>query len=117
MGALENDLNPDVWIGLSLPLGQSDSGFFEQTQTTLKQTSSNIRNLLLTMKGERPFLPEFGCDIYSALFEPIGDDTSAYKDFDAYMTRLDPVGGYLTGKFGKEKAESLVNEFLFEYGS
>ena len=29
------------------------------------------------MKGERPFLPEFGCDIYSALFEPIGDETTA----------------------------------------
>ena len=48
--------------------------------------------------------------------KPTGNDTSVYKDFDAYMTKLDPVGGYLTGKFGKEKAESLVNDFLFEYG-
>ena len=43
-------------------------------------------------------------------------DTSVYKDFDAYMTKLDPVSGYLSGKFGKEKAESLVNDFLFTYG-
>ena len=50
------------------------------------------------------------------LEKPTGTDTSEYKDFDAYMTRLDPVGGYLKGKFGKEKAESLVNDFLFEYG-
>ena len=48
--------------------------------------------------------------------KPTGTDTSVYKDFDAYMTRLDPVGGYLAAKFGKEKAESLVNDFLFEYG-
>ena len=48
--------------------------------------------------------------------KPTGTDTSEYKDFDAYMTRLDPVSGYLKGKFGKEKAESLVNDFLFEYG-
>ena len=48
--------------------------------------------------------------------KPTGNDTSVYKDFDAYMTKLDPVGGYLTGKFGKEKAESLVNDFLFTYG-
>ena len=47
--------------------------------------------------------------------KPIGNDTSVYKDFDSYMTKLDPVGGYLTGKFGKEKAESLVNDFLFCY--
>ena len=48
--------------------------------------------------------------------KPIGIDTGVYKDFDAYMTKLDPVGGYLTGKFGKERSESLVNDFLFEYG-
>ena len=47
--------------------------------------------------------------------KPTGTDTSVYKDFDAYMTRLDPVSGYLKGKFGKEKAESLVNDFLFCY--
>ena len=50
------------------------------------------------------------------LEKPIGEDTSCYKDFDAYMTKLDPVAGYLTGKFGKEKAKSLVNDFLFVYG-
>ena len=50
------------------------------------------------------------------LEKPTGVDTSVYEDFDAYMTKLDPVGGYLTGKFGKEKAESLVNDFLFCYG-
>ena len=47
------------------------------------------------------------------LEKPTGKDTSFYKDFDTYMTKLDPVSGYLTGKFGKEKAESLVNDFLF----
>jgi len=31
------------------------------------------------------------------------------------MTKLDPVGGFLAGKFGKEKADSLVNDFLFSY--
>ena len=41
---------------------------------------------------------------------------STYGDFDKYMRRLDPVGGYLSSKFGEEKAESLVNDFLFCYG-
>ena len=50
------------------------------------------------------------------LEKPTGTDTSEYKDFDAYMTKLDPVSGYLKGKFGEDKAESLVNDFLFEYG-
>jgi len=49
------------------------------------------------------------------LEKPTGTDTSVYNDFDAYMTKLDPVGGFLAGKFGKEKADSLVNDFLFSY--
>ena len=47
--------------------------------------------------------------------KPTGTDTSVYKDFDTYMTKLDPVSGYLKGKFGGDKAESLVNDFLFCY--
>jgi len=43
------------------------------------------------------------------------DATETYTDFDTYMKRLDPVGGYLSGKFGKERAEGLVNSFLFCY--
>ena len=48
--------------------------------------------------------------------QPSGlDAQETYRDFDAYMTRLDPVGGYLSGKFGIEQAEGLVNGFLFCY--
>ena len=49
------------------------------------------------------------------LEKPTGTDTSVYNDFDAYMTKLDPVGGYLAGKFGADKADRLVNDFLFCY--
>ena len=48
--------------------------------------------------------------------KPTGEDTTVYKDFDAYMTKLDPVGGFLAGKFGADKADRLVNDFLFSYG-
>ena len=54
------------------------------------------------------------CDMLDSN-KPTGLDTTAYKDFDEYMTDLDPVGGNLTGQFGKEKSESLVNQFLFSY--
>ena len=50
------------------------------------------------------------------LNNPQGEDTSVYADFDKYMTELDPVRGYLKGKFGEEKSESFVNNFLFTYG-
>ena len=47
--------------------------------------------------------------------KPVGEDTTVYHDFDAYMTELDPVRGYLTAKFGKDKSESFVKNFLFSY--
>jgi Ferredoxin-dependent bilin reductase len=47
---------------------------------------------------------------------PNGTDTSVYREFDQYMKNLDPVGGYLANKFGKDRSESLVNDFLFCYG-
>ena len=49
------------------------------------------------------------------LEKPTGTDNSVYNDFDAYMTKLDPVGGFLAGKFGADKADRLVNDFLFSY--
>ena len=75
MSVLEKDLDPDVKIGISLPMDHTDgSGFFPGTSTTLTQTSSNIRNLLLTNKGERVGQPEFGCGLLNVLFEPMSDD-------------------------------------------
>ena len=47
--------------------------------------------------------------------KPSGCDTTTYYDFDTYMTKLDPVKGYLAGKFGAKRADSLVNDFLFCY--
>ena len=47
--------------------------------------------------------------------KPLGCDTTVYCDFDTYMTKLDPVKGYLAGKFGAKRADSLVNDFLFCY--
>ena len=50
------------------------------------------------------------------LEKPSGYEISSYKDFDTYMTKLDPVSGFLKGQFGADKSESLVKNFLFCYG-
>ena len=71
MGAREKDLNPDVFIGLKLPLGYSDTGYFKQTKTTMEQAKWNIINLLQTIPGERLGQPTFGSKIHELLFEPM----------------------------------------------
>ena len=72
--ARENDLNPDIRIGLKLPFNRGRSGLFPQTQTTLEQAGSNIKNLLLTAKGERIMQPNFGSRLRELLFEQYTED-------------------------------------------
>ena len=67
--ARENDLNPDTKIGLELPFARSRTGLFGLTETTLEQAGHNIKNLLLTAKGERVMQPDFGSDLRALLFE------------------------------------------------
>ena len=100
-----------------LPKAEKDYRFFEKGN----HFSENIFVRYCKMEEVNAYLSIFKEYLtkYKDMLElekPTGNDTSFYEDFDAYMTRLDPVSGFLTGKFGKEKAESLVNEFLFTYG-
>ena len=100
-----------------LPKSKGDYRFFEPGN----HFSENVYIAKCTMSEVDEHLDMFQTYLtkYKEMLElekPTEVDTSVYKDFDAYMTKLDPVSGYLSGKFGKEKAESLVNDFLFTYG-
>lgn len=66
------DLKKNKAIGVMLPLGGNP--LFKLSYTTEEQAISNLKNLLLTRKGERPFQPLFGSDIYSLLFEQISEN-------------------------------------------
>jgi len=67
------DFKKDVAVGIKLPFGKPN-GLFSQSFTTEEQAVSNLKNLLLTRKGERPFQPLFGSDVYSLLFENMDND-------------------------------------------
>mgnify|MGYP000303552318 CR=1 FL=1 len=61
--------NDDIFIGVRFPLDYSPQGFFYKTKTILEQAKANLRNLLLTSKGERVMQPEFGSRLTDVLFE------------------------------------------------
>jgi len=90
------DLEPDVAIGIGLPLVNADAGkyktpqsgsleqgaedvgssrmtggVFHSTYTTIEQTKANIKNLVLTNPGERLYHPNFGIGVQGLLFENI----------------------------------------------
>ena len=99
-----------------LPIGRGDYRFFEPGN----HFSKNIYIQYCKPEEVDNHLDMFKkyLQCYIDMLEatkPTEEDTTFYKDFDTYMTKLDPVSGFLTGKFGKEKAESLVNDFLFCY--
>ncbi len=65
------DLQKSRAIGVALPF--NGGGVFKSTLSTQAQIKSNLVNLLLTNKGERPFNPNFGSDLKKLLFEPLTD--------------------------------------------
>jgi phage baseplate assembly protein W len=71
----------DYAIGFSLPL-QMTTNTFNQTYDNLLQLKSNVKNLLLTRKGERLAQPNFGTNLHSLLFEQ-NDDSLEGKIYQA----------------------------------
>jgi phage baseplate assembly protein W len=63
----------DYAVGISLPI-QVTNVAFTQTFQTIDQLKSNIKNLLLTVRGERLMQPEFGSGLYELLFEMNTDE-------------------------------------------
>ena len=59
--------------GITYPV-RTGSTMFESTYNLVDAASSNIRNLLLTKKGERIMQPEFGTGLHQLLFEPMDDE-------------------------------------------
>ena len=75
----EIDKNDDIYVGVRFPLDHSQEGFFYKTKTILEQAKSNMRNLLLTSKGERVMQPEFGSTLTDVLFNQ-GEDVENQID-------------------------------------
>tara|TARA_Y100001937_G_C6990152_1_gene271705 strand:- start:160 stop:603 length:444 start_codon:yes stop_codon:yes gene_type:complete len=70
-----NDTTSQPEIGLGIDLSFGNPGIFKTLFTTNDQARANIRNLLLTRKGERYNQPNFGTNLLNVVFQPSNDDT------------------------------------------
>jgi len=48
----------------------------------IEAVKNSIRNILLTRRGERPFNPNFGCNLKAYLFEPADPITKAQMEYE-----------------------------------
>lgn len=83
-----------ITYGLTFPFSQSFQGkYLGTTNTSDDEIRSNLIHLLLTRKGTRYFLPDFGTRLYEYIFEPL--DGPTFSDIEGEIR--DSVGKYLPG--------------------
>lgn len=68
---LYNERYSDFYLNLDKNFGTKDIA----RQTNEQAIFSSLKNIILTRKGERPFFPDFGCNISSLLFENLNQFT------------------------------------------
>jgi phage baseplate assembly protein W len=64
----------DYAYGITLPVQRGNTGYFNQAFSSFEQAKANLKNLLLTRKGERMMQPNFGTGLHELLFEPMDSE-------------------------------------------
>ena len=83
-----------ITYGINFPFNESFVGrYLDISDTTDEEIRSNLVHLLLTRKGTRYFLPDFGTRLYEYIFEPL--DGPTFSDIEAEIR--DSVEKYIPG--------------------
>ena len=70
--------------GINFPLNKSRLGYmFDLTETPEDEIKADLIHLLLTRKGMRYFLPDFGTRLYEYIFEPL--DSTTFQAIDSEL--------------------------------
>jgi|688.fasta_scaffold268292_1 phage baseplate assembly protein W len=91
-------------LGIGINKSSDKGGIFSVNYTTLTQAKDNLKNLILTKKGERYLNPTFGCDIWRVLFEQM--DSNLIEN-QIENTILDAVSNWLP--------YLNIDEIIFDY--
>ncbi len=83
-----------VTYGITFPFKDSLNGkFLDLSDTSQEEIRSSLIHLLLTRKGSRYFMPNFGTRLYEFIFEPLDSPT-----FDQIETEIkEAVETYIPG--------------------
>ena len=99
------------YINIDFPFKDSKKGFyFELNQTDRDSIRADLLHLLLTNKGDRLYLPDFGSDLRKFIFEP--NDSITHDDIKKSLN--DSISRYIPNlivnsiNFRKNNIEELI---------
>jgi phage baseplate assembly protein W len=91
-------------LGIGINKSSDKAGIFSVNYTTLTQAKDNLKNLILTKKGERILNPTFGCDIWKVVFEQLDGELIENKIETAVLDAVSNWLPYLN-----------IDEIIFDY--
>ena len=101
--------------GLNFPLGSSKTGGIFSKNSGVNMIKQSVEQLLLTQRGERIMLPNYGCNVRKYLFQPLDEETferiidEIETSFNNYIVgaRIDKIQVFPTGDTGPAGGNSL----------
>jgi len=77
----------EKFINIKFPFKDSVKGFFlDMSKTDQEAVKADLMHLVLTRKGQRLYMPDFGTDLYKYIFEPNDGITQADIALDIKTT-------------------------------
>ena len=99
------------YINIDFPFRDSDNGFyFKMNKTDKDAIRADLLHLLLTNKGERLYLPEFGSDLKKFIFEPNDEITHEQIKYNLNQTIIRFIPNLLINdiSFRNDAIEELI---------
>jgi phage baseplate assembly protein W len=108
-----------ITYGINFPFRESFVGrYLDASNTSEEEVRSNLVHLLLSKKGTRYFLPDFGSRLYEYIFEPL--DGPTFSEIESEIR--DSVGKYMPGilitsikitdaSMGDENKGTYINQY------
>ena len=101
--------------GLSFPLGSRIQGGFFAKRSGVTLIRNAVQQLLLTERGERVMLPNYGCNLRKYLFQPLDEFTfesikrEIQESFARYIVgaKIAKLAVFPTGESGPAGGNSL----------
>jgi phage baseplate assembly protein W len=111
-----------VTYGITFPFKDSFNGkFLDLTDTSEEEIKSSLIHLLLTKKGSRYFMPNFGTRIYEYIFEPLDSptfdqiETEIKESVETYIPNLQVISVNIEAANMETDSLQINNEQVNEF--